>query len=182
MRGRSSRGSWGSTARAVTSSCATFTCQPTRVVTTSSPCPELAPTAGRSRATTTTSGAPASSQSVTVLRDGSSAAKLNRICSPATWERDNPMGDRMTETQTRPEPSVLHDNPQVLKVALLGCGTVGSQVARILLEDAAVLAARSGARLELAGIAVRNPDAARDVELPRELFTADAEGLVDGAD
>ena len=84
----------------------------------------------------------------------------------------------MTETQTRPEPSALQDKPQVLKVALLGCGTVGSQVARILLEDAEALAARSGARLELAGIAVRNPEAKRDVDLPRELFTADAEKLV----
>ncbi|MEA5456088.1 homoserine dehydrogenase [Sinomonas sp. JGH33] len=88
----------------------------------------------------------------------------------------------MTETQTRPEPAALRGEPKVLKVALLGCGTVGSQVARILLEDADALAARAGARLTLAGIAVRNPDATRDVELPRELFTADAEGLIDGAD
>ena len=32
------------------------------------------------------------------------------------------------------------------------------------------------------GIAVRNPDAPRDVELPRELFTTDAEELIVGAD
>ncbi len=71
---------------------------------------------------------------------------------------------------------------QVLKVALLGCGTVGSQVARILLEDAEALAARSGVRVELAGVAVRNLGATRDVDLPRTLFTADAEALVDSAD
>lgn len=69
-----------------------------------------------------------------------------------------------------------------LKVALLGCGNVGSQVARILLDDGEDLARRSGARLELAGIAVRNVDAPRDVELPRELFTEDAEALVKDAD
>lgn len=69
-----------------------------------------------------------------------------------------------------------------LKVALLGCGNVGSQVARILLDDAADLASRSGARLELAGIAVRNVDAPRDVDLPRDLFTDDAETLVKDAD
>jgi homoserine dehydrogenase len=92
------------------------------------------------------------------------------------------MGDRMTETQTRPEPKTAPDDHMVLKVALLGCGTVGSQVARILLEDGEALAARSGARLELAGIAVRNPEAKRDVDLPRELFTADADALVDSAD
>ena len=88
----------------------------------------------------------------------------------------------MTETQTQPRPAALRDDPKVLKVALLGCGTVGSQVARILLEDSAVLAARAGARLELAGIAVRNLDAKRDEELPRELFTDNAEALVDSAD
>lgn len=71
---------------------------------------------------------------------------------------------------------------KTLKVALLGAGNVGSQVARILLEDADALAARTGARLELAGIAVRNVDAGREVELPRELFTTDASALVRGAD
>ncbi|MGP0222871.1 MULTISPECIES: homoserine dehydrogenase [unclassified Paenarthrobacter] len=69
-----------------------------------------------------------------------------------------------------------------LKVALLGCGNVGAQVARILIDDAEALAARSGARLELSGIAVRNIDSPRDVELPRELFTTDAETLVKDAD
>ena len=63
---------------------------------------------------------------------------------------------------------------RTLKVALLGCGNVGAQVARILLDDADALAPRTGAHLELAGIAVRNLDAERDVELPRELFTTDA--------
>jgi homoserine dehydrogenase len=42
-----------------------------------------------------------------------------------------------------------------LRVALLGCGVVGSQVARLLREQADDLAVRAGARLELAGIAVR---------------------------
>jgi homoserine dehydrogenase len=71
---------------------------------------------------------------------------------------------------------------RTLKVALLGCGNVGAQVARILLEDAGMLADRAGARLELSGIAVRNIDAPRDVELPHELFTTDAETLVKDAD
>jgi homoserine dehydrogenase len=44
---------------------------------------------------------------------------------------------------------------KTMKIALLGCGTVGSQVARLLAEEADELAVRSGARLELAGIAVR---------------------------
>jgi homoserine dehydrogenase len=71
---------------------------------------------------------------------------------------------------------------RTLKVALLGCGNVGAQVARILIDDAEALAARTGARLELTGIAVRNLDTKRDVELPRELFTTDADTLVKDAD
>lgn len=69
-----------------------------------------------------------------------------------------------------------------LKVALLGCGTVGAQVARILLEDANELASRSGAGLELIGIAVRNLDSKRDVDLPKALFTTDALALIEQAD
>lgn len=69
-----------------------------------------------------------------------------------------------------------------LRVALLGCGSVGAQVARLILEHGDELAARIGARLTLTGIAVRSLDAKRDVELPQELFTTDAEQLVLGAD
>jgi len=69
-----------------------------------------------------------------------------------------------------------------IRVALLGAGSVGSQVARLLLEHGDELAQRIGARLELVGIAVRDVDARRDVELPRELLTTDAETLILGAD
>jgi homoserine dehydrogenase len=71
----------------------------------------------------------------------------------------------------------------VLKVALLGCGSVGSQVVRLLEEQADDLAARVGARLELTGVAVRRPDLRRDAEVPSGLITTDAAGLVaSGAD
>ncbi|SJN09777.1 Homoserine dehydrogenase [Leucobacter sp. 7(1)] len=69
-----------------------------------------------------------------------------------------------------------------LRVALLGCGSVGAQTARLILEHGEELAARIGARLTLAGIAVRDVNAKRDVELPQELFTTDAERLVQSAD
>ncbi|MFI8594669.1 homoserine dehydrogenase [Microbacterium sp. NPDC078428] len=71
---------------------------------------------------------------------------------------------------------------RTLRVALLGAGAVGSQVAGLLLRHGDELADRAGARLELAGIAVRTIDAPRDVELPPELFTTDAEALIVGAD
>lgn len=63
-----------------------------------------------------------------------------------------------------------------LKIALLGCGVVGSEVVRLLDEQADDLAARVGAPLELAGIAVRRP--ARHSDVPAELLTTDAESLV----
>lgn len=69
-----------------------------------------------------------------------------------------------------------------LRVALLGAGSVGSQVAALLLQHADELAARAGAELELVGIAVRDPDAPRDTDLPRELLTTDAEPLILGSD
>ena len=47
------------------------------------------------------------------------------------------------------------DESTPLKVALLGCGTVGSMVARLLIEQADDLEARIGRPLELVGIAVR---------------------------
>lgn len=45
---------------------------------------------------------------------------------------------------------------EALRVGLLGCGVVGSQVARLLVEQAGDLAARVGAPLELVGVAVRD--------------------------
>ena len=69
-----------------------------------------------------------------------------------------------------------------VRVALLGAGSVGSQVARLLLEQADDLAGRAGAGLELVGIGVRDVDARRDVDLPRELLTNDIDSLILGAD
>ena len=69
-----------------------------------------------------------------------------------------------------------------LRVALLGAGAVGSQVASLLRQHADELADRAGARLELIGIAVRDVDAPRDVDLPRDLLTTDADSLIVGAD
>jgi homoserine dehydrogenase len=73
--------------------------------------------------------------------------------------------------------SGYEDKPgKVLRVALLGCGVVGTQVARLLAEQADDLAVRSGARLELAGIAVRRMSHPRPGVDPA-LLTTDAVGL-----
>ncbi len=68
-----------------------------------------------------------------------------------------------------------------LKVALLGCGNVGSEVARIMTTHAADLAARIGAPLELAGIAVRRPSRVR-AGIDPALITTDATALVKRGD
>jgi homoserine dehydrogenase len=69
-----------------------------------------------------------------------------------------------------------------LKVALLGGGSVGANVASLLLEHGDELASRAGAGLELVGVAVRDIDAVRTPSIPKELLTTDAEALILGAD
>jgi len=64
-----------------------------------------------------------------------------------------------------------------IKVALLGCGTVGTEVVRLLTDQAPDLTARVGAPVELAGIAVRKPNKHRQV--PAELLTTDVDALVE---
>ncbi|RKN09392.1 homoserine dehydrogenase [Streptomyces radicis] len=68
-----------------------------------------------------------------------------------------------------------------LKVALLGCGVVGSQVARLMTAHAGDLAARIGAPVELAGVAVRRLGRARG-DVDPALVTTDAESLVTRGD
>lgn len=69
-----------------------------------------------------------------------------------------------------------------LTVAVLGGGTVGSSVVRMLLEQAEELQARIGARLEVTGVAVRDASKARE-GVPAGLVTTDAAALAaSGAD
>jgi homoserine dehydrogenase len=78
---------------------------------------------------------------------------------------------------TEPRP----DEP--LRVALLGCGVVGSAVARLLTQHRDDLAARVGRPMDIVGIAVRRAGRDRsDLGLDPALFTTDAEDLVTRAD
>lgn len=63
-----------------------------------------------------------------------------------------------------------------LKVALLGCGTVGNQVLRLVAEQADDLTARIGRPVEVAGVAVRR--LAHHPDVPAHLLTTDAQALV----
>jgi homoserine dehydrogenase len=67
---------------------------------------------------------------------------------------------------------------KALNVAVLGCGVVGSQVVRLLTEQAGDLEARVGAPVRLVGVGVRRIDAPRDVEVPDGLLTTDSAALV----
>lgn len=64
-----------------------------------------------------------------------------------------------------------------LRVALLGAGNVGSEVARLLVESAGDLEARIGAPLELVAVAVRDLDKARPGIDP-SIITVDADAIV----
>ena len=83
----------------------------------------------------------------------------------------------MTLTSVRPAPLLDVSSLTPLRVALLGCGVVGSEVARLIIGQAADLRARVGRPLELVGIAVREPDRDRG-GIDSELLTTDAEALV----
>ena len=70
----------------------------------------------------------------------------------------------------------------VLGVGVLGAGTVGSQVIRILQSSREDFAARSGAEMEVRRILVRNVDAPRDAPIDRELLTTDPAEAIDNMD
>ena len=65
-----------------------------------------------------------------------------------------------------------------LKVGLLGLGTVGSGVAKILLEQPGRMTARAGRPLELCRVAVRDVNKPRGVELPDGILTDDPRAIV----
>jgi homoserine dehydrogenase len=71
---------------------------------------------------------------------------------------------------------------RILRVGLLGCGTVGSAVARLLHEHREDIARRAGCRLEIAAVAVRDPDRRRDVPLAPGVFVADPMAVIDDPD
>jgi homoserine dehydrogenase len=66
----------------------------------------------------------------------------------------------------------------VVTIGVLGCGTVGSAVLRLLHDNAEDIASRSGCRFEVRGVAVRDSDRPRDVPLPSNAFIRDPETLV----
>lgn len=74
----------------------------------------------------------------------------------------------------------MAQNDAPIRVALLGAGTVGSQTARLLVEQADELEARIGRRMELVGIATLDPVDAPLID--QSIVTNDASELVTRAD
>ncbi len=69
-----------------------------------------------------------------------------------------------------------------VRIAILGAGTVGSQVARLLIEQKDDLAQRIGAVPDIVGIAVLDPDEPREDDLPRSLLVPNPLALIEEAD
>jgi homoserine dehydrogenase len=66
----------------------------------------------------------------------------------------------------------------MIKVGLLGCGTVGGGVVQLLRANAAYLEARVGAPIDVARVLVRDPEKDRVPELDRARLTTDPEAIL----
>ena len=71
---------------------------------------------------------------------------------------------------------------RVLRVGMLGCGTVGAAVLRLLEGHRDDIQRRAGCRLEVRKVAVRDPGKARDVPLPPDAFVDDPMAVVEDPD
>ncbi|MFT3853546.1 MAG: homoserine dehydrogenase [Ilumatobacteraceae bacterium] len=75
------------------------------------------------------------------------------------------------------EPGVP-DPVRTLRIGVLGCGNVGGALAELITRQQAAIAARTGVRLEIGAVAVRNLSRPRDVALPDGVLTRDAYAVV----
>ena len=66
----------------------------------------------------------------------------------------------------------------VVTIGVLGCGTVGSAVLRLLDAHGEDIRDRSGCRFDVYRVAVRDPERPRAVPVDHDRFTADAEAVV----
>ncbi len=67
---------------------------------------------------------------------------------------------------------------RTVRVGIVGFGTVGSGVARILLEDSGLIASKTGVRLDLACVVDVDTESQRPVSLPDGILTDDLERLL----
>ena len=71
------------------------------------------------------------------------------------------------------------NSQKTLRVCMLGCGVVGSEVARLLDANQSDLTARAGGKLVLSKVGVRNLNRS---DISKELLTTDLESIVNSSD
>ena len=71
---------------------------------------------------------------------------------------------------------------RVIRLGLLGCGTVGSGVVTILQREVDDITARTGAKLEITHVAVRDASRRRPLSLDPSVFTDDPDSVVEAQD
>lgn len=69
-----------------------------------------------------------------------------------------------------------------VKIGLMGLGTVGRGVYRILMENASNIERKVGAPVEISKILVRDPSKDRGINVAPDLFTTDPSDIVDNPD
>ena len=75
-----------------------------------------------------------------------------------------------------------NNGQQVVRIGVLGCGNVGAALIELVRAQSATVEQRTGIRLEVTRVAVRNMSAPRDVELADGMLTRDAHDVVADAD
>lgn len=69
-----------------------------------------------------------------------------------------------------------------VRVGFLGCGTVGAAAVRMISEHASELTTRTGARIEIGRIAVRDLTVDRHLDVPKEVWTSDLAAVTEAND
>ena len=67
---------------------------------------------------------------------------------------------------------------RVVRIGVLGCGNVGAALVRLVEQQSASIESRTGVRLQIVRVAVRNMSRERDVVIPDGVLTRDAHEVV----
>jgi homoserine dehydrogenase len=67
---------------------------------------------------------------------------------------------------------------RAIRIGVLGCGNVGAALVQLVADQADTIAARTGVRLSVQRVAVRNVSREREVQLPDGVLTRDAHAVV----
>ncbi len=74
--------------------------------------------------------------------------------------------------------TTVESQGKVVRIGVLGCGNVGAAFVRLVEQQGATIQLRTGIRLEVVSVAVRNMSRDRDVQLSEGLLTRDAHAVV----